>query len=168
MTKPRKPSNDMGNVVPDAAADALLASICQTAADIAIREDRYNDELRRLTERHQANIGPFKDVLAGYEKQLVALMKASKAAFFCDTDVVNLPHGSLIHAIADKVRIPKDALGKCEELGFDEVIKIAKSLDREAVEKWPDEKLFLIGAERKPREEFSYDLKKETPCDANI
>ena len=36
-----------------------------------------------------------------------------------------------------------------------------KSLDREAIEKWPDERLFLIGAERKTREEFSYDLKKE-------
>jgi len=49
----------------------------------------------------------------------------------------------------------------CEEQGFGEVVKIAKSLDREAIEKWPDERLFLIGAERKPKEEYSYDLKKE-------
>ena len=44
---------------------------------------------------------------------------------------------------------------------FGEVVKIVKSLDREAIEKWPDERLFLIGAERKPKEEFNYDLKKE-------
>ncbi len=91
-------------------------------------------------------------------------MKFEKKVLFADTDVVNLAHGSLIRALVDKVKIPKDrekVIAFCEELGFPEVVKIVKSLDREAVEKWPDERLLLIGAERKQKEEFSYDLKKE-------
>jgi hypothetical protein len=85
-------------------------------------------------------------------------MKSNKIVLFDGTDIVRLVNGSLIHSVADKVSIPRDALAKCEELGFAEVIKIAKSLDRDAVEKWPDERLILIGAERKQKEEFSYDL----------
>jgi hypothetical protein len=35
-----------------------------------------------------------------------------------------------------------------------------ESLDRDAIEKWPDERLFLIGAVRKPAEKFDYEISK--------
>jgi len=37
---------------------------------------------------------------------------------------------------------------------------VVESLDRDAIEKWPDAKLVLIGAERKPKEEFSYNIRQ--------
>jgi hypothetical protein len=36
-----------------------------------------------------------------------------------------------------------------------------ESLDRDAISKWPDAKLVLIGAERKQKEEFSYDIQNK-------
>jgi hypothetical protein len=93
-------------------------------------------------------------------------MKTYKHALFDGTDVVALPHGMLVYSRTDKVTIPRDhaaVIALCEDLEFGEAVKIAKSLDREAIEKWPDERLFLIGAERRPKEEFSYDLKGGKP-----
>jgi hypothetical protein len=98
--------------------------------------------------------------LADEEKKIISLMKKNKGVLFAETDVVNLVPGSLIRNEDEKVTIPKTALQACKDNGFKEVIKIVESLDRPAIEKWPDAKLTLIGAERKPTEEFSFDLRK--------
>jgi len=159
----------------DKAAGATLSDLHGQADDLLerIRADQnviddmaveYNDAVARLKADYEAKLKPFKEDLATDEKTLVGLMKAGKKALFDGTDVVYLPHGMLIYSKKDKVSIPRNhdaVIAICEEQGFGEVVKIAKSLDREAIEKWPDERLFLIGAERKPKEEYSYDLKKE-------
>ena len=140
------------------AADVALADI----ADCCNRIDVLKAEAEASVQVIQANYGemltPLQSQLARNVAWLKDTMKSNKAVLFDGTDIVRLANGSLIHSVADKVSIPRDALAKCEELGFAEVVKIAKSLDREAVEKWPDERLILIGAERKQKEEFSYDL----------
>ncbi|MDX9820638.1 MAG: host-nuclease inhibitor Gam family protein [Syntrophales bacterium] len=146
---------------PRVQADRLLAEISQHKKEIEHVLKQYEEELARAAEYCRAQTQPLKELLALCEAALTKLMKLEKRALFAVGDVLNLDHGSLIHSLVDKVSIPRDALGKCEELGFTEVVKIVKSLDREAIEKWPDQRLFLIGAERKPKEGFNYDLKKE-------
>jgi len=145
-------------------ADDLLENIKAVQGVIDDLTTEYNNAVSRLKADYEAKLKPFKEDLATDEKTLVGLMKAGKKALFDGTDVVYLPHGMLIYSKKDKVSIPRNhdaVIAICEEQGFGEVVKIAKSLDREAIEKWPDERLFLIGAERKPKEEFNYDLKKE-------
>ena len=145
-------------------ADHLLAEIMAVTAEIGIRELAHNRQIEEITAAYNDNIRHQRDTLKQIESNLMALMKKEKALFFDGTDIVNLIYGSLIHSIVERVKIPRDkdaVIALCEELGFAEVVKIAKSLDRDAVEKWPDEKLFLIGAERKQKEAFSYDLKEE-------
>jgi len=140
-------------------ADELLEDIGNLLGTIAHFEALANEAMKMVTERYEEQLAPLKEDLKAQEKALIALMKKERKTFFDGTDVFRLEHGTLIREAGDRVSIPRDALAKCEELKFDDVIKIVKSLDREAVEKWPDEKLFLIGAERKPKEEFKYDLK---------
>jgi len=150
-----------------AAADATLEEIRTLTSWIAELETAANLELTQVSARYETRLAPIKEQLQQKGKFLVNIMKANKRIIFQEEDVVNLENGSLIHSREPKVTIPRDALAKAEEQGFDHVIKIAKSLDREAVEKWTDEKLLLIGAERKPVEKFTYDLKKEkesAPC----
>jgi phage host-nuclease inhibitor protein Gam len=143
------------------ASDVALADI----ADCCKRIDALKAEAEASVQVIQANYGamltPLQSQLARNVAWLKDTMKSNKKTLFDGTDIVRLPHGSLIHIVADKVSIPRDALAKCDELGFEEVIRISKSLDRDAVEQWPDERLILIGAERKQKEEFSYDLKEE-------
>lgn len=144
-------------------ADDLLENIKAFQGIIDDMTTEYNDAVARLKADYEAKLKPFKEDLATDEKTLVGLMKAGKKALFDRTDVVYLPHGMLLYTKKDKVSIPRDhdaVIAICEEQGFGEVVKIVKFLDREAIEKWPDERLFLIGAERKPKEEFNYDLKK--------
>lgn len=145
-------------------ADDLLENIKAVQGIIDDMTTKYNDAVARLKADCEARLKPFKEDLSRDEKALVGLMKAAKKALFAEADVVYLSNGMLLYTKKDKVSIPRDhaaVIAICEEQGFGEVVKIVKSLDREAIEKWPDERLFLIGAERKPKEEFNYDLKKE-------
>ncbi|HPN08373.1 MAG TPA: host-nuclease inhibitor Gam family protein [Syntrophales bacterium] len=145
-------------------ADDFLENIKAVQGIIDDLMTEYNDAVARLKADCEARLKPFKEDLARDEKALVGLMKAAKKALFTESDVVYLSNGMLLYTKKDKVSIPRDhdaVIAICEQQGFGEVVKIVKSLDREAIEKWPDERLFLIGAERKPKEEFNYDLKKE-------
>ena len=157
MTKQRKPE-PLDAVL--AAVDHSLDMIGFNRAVIDRLTANFNEEVSRLKAKYDQEFAPIKSDLVRDEKILLALMAVNKAVLFDGTDIVRLSNGSLIHSVADKVSIPRDALARCKELGFAEVVKIAESLDREAVEKWPDERLILIGAERKQKEEFSYDLKE--------
>jgi hypothetical protein len=130
------------------------------------------DSTKQIDAEHQAaveridatfidRLAPVTRTLDAARKDLIGLMRTEKRALFGVGDIRKLENGVLLRQLLEKVQIPRDALAKCEELGFDEVIRIAKSLDRAAVEKWTDERLFLIGATRKTKEEFNYELAKK-------
>lgn len=139
----------------------ILIQMNILTARIDVLETRANERMADITTCYNAMLTPLREEQAERAKQLLALMKKNKAVLFDGTDVVNLPPGSLIRSKVDKVTIPKTALAECEAQRFDDVIKIVKSLDRDAIEKWPDAKLVLIGAERKTKEEFSFNLKAQ-------
>jgi hypothetical protein len=140
-------------------AEVLLSSIAQTQGLLQDNLDKYNAIVARYTPLFEATRATLFADLEADGKALVGLMKQNKAVLFDGTDVVNLPPGSLIYNKKDHVTIPKTALKECKAQGFKDVIKIVESLDRDAIEKWPDAKLVLIGAVRKPKENFSYNIK---------
>lgn len=142
-------------------ADELLSYMQDLIDGIADLEARANAEMTEITARYGAWLNPLRDELAALEKELMTLMKQNRGILFAGTDVVNLQHGSLIREKGEKVSIPKTALEACKANGFNDVIKVVESLDRPAIEKWPDAKLTLIGAVRKAVEEFKYNLKKK-------
>jgi hypothetical protein len=146
-----------GNTLP--LAEGYLCQIREYARQIAAVEAEHREEADALALRYDARLRNLREARERNHDQIMRLMKSARTFLFDGIDVVDLPSGSLIRTLADHVTIPRDAIEKCEALGLTEAIKIAKSLDREAVEKWPDERLFLIGAERKPEEKFSYDVK---------
>jgi len=151
--------NVQGSTVKDE-ANEILTYMRDIVDGIADLEARANAEMAEITARYGHLLNPMRDEMAALEKEITALMKKNKAVLFDGTDVVNLANGSLIHEQGEKVSIPKTALDSCKANGFDDVIKIVESLDRDAIEKWPDAKLVLIGAARKPKEEFKYTVKK--------
>jgi hypothetical protein len=142
-------------------ADGLLLGIREQVGMIEELTAEYNADVERIKAEYDETLKIVQKNLKADEKMLVALMKKERGTFFDGTDVLQLTNGALIHEVGDHVKIPKGALEKCKELKFLNVIKTVESLNREAIEKWTTEKLLLIGAERKPVESFSYDLKKE-------
>lgn len=141
-------------------ANNLLAQIRDISGGIGMLESEYEDNVKALQQKYSAQIKDLKGLLDTDEKHLVGLMKTARKELFDGTDIVRLQNGVLIHEKADKVSIPRDAVEKLEECGFNEAVKIAKSVDRAVVETWPDAKLVMIGAVRKPVETFSYEIKK--------
>jgi hypothetical protein len=111
---------------------------------------KYSDQLRRLTSEYD-------DI----EIKLLKVAKENKSVLFDNKDIYDTPYGRLIREISKKVVIPRNALQKCEELGFKEAIKIVKTIKRDVIEKWPDERLGLIGARREPTENIQYALMED-------
>jgi len=147
-------------------AEALLAQIREYRTAVKNLSFDYSAEVEKLDEQYEEKVAPIEEARKAAVDSLLKLMKGNKAVLFADVDVVNLNSGRLLHSKEDKVTIPRDALDKCKAQGFAEVVKVAESLDREAIEKWTDEKLFLIGATRKPKETFNYET-KETKKEAS-
>jgi len=159
--KPRKPeSAEMA----EAAANDLLCGILASLTKVRRLEAEFEQMIEELRKAYETKLAPHRDQLRADEGALKALMKIGEAEFFASGDVCTLAAGSLIRTTGERVTIPRDALAQCKAQGFLDVIKTVESLDREAVEKWPDARLTLIGAERKPKTEFKYDLKKEATC----
>jgi len=142
-------------------ADTTLALIRERKSKIDTLESEAEQAIKTTAEMYQQALSPLKKELESLEKLLIKTMKREKRTLFAGRDIVQLHNGILLYSKEQKVKIPRDALGKVKEAGFTEAVKVAESLDRAIVESWPDEKLFLIGAERKPTETFNYELKKK-------
>jgi hypothetical protein len=153
----KKAFSKQGN--PAGKANWLLACIRSHRAAVERGEARFNKAVEALRKQYDGQYNMNREALAIAEQSLIALMKKERGYLFVGGDILKLENGSLIFNTKDKVSIPKDALEECRAR-FPDVIKIVESLDRDAIEKWPDAKLLLIGASRKTKEVFGYELKK--------
>lgn len=144
----------------NAEAEALLQEIAEKTANLQQSLQAAEAEMNALAEAHNAKIEPLKIMLKADEAALLTLMKKNKGVIFDGTDVVNLPHGSLIHNIGEHVSIPKTALEACKLNDYRDAIIVVESLDRDVIRTWSDAKLTVIGAERKKKEEFKYTIKQ--------
>jgi len=140
-------------------ADQLLKDIGKATARIAAYEAEVEKEIEVVRAHYAWGIDPLRNRLKGLDKELVTLMKSRRVPLFDGKDTLKLLHGILLYAREMRVSIPRDALSKIEAAGWDEAVKIAKSVDRAMVEKWPDERLVVIGAKRKAKETYSYELR---------
>jgi hypothetical protein len=142
-------------------ADMYLRDLSYHTVELNNLRAEYEAAIKEVDKKYMLKMEAFEALKKGCELAIMQTMKYEKKILFDGTDVVNLPHGSLIRNVGDHVTIPKTALEACKENKFNDVIKIVESLDRDAIEKWPDAKLVLIGAERKKKEEFKYTVKDE-------
>ena len=116
-------------------------------------------EIERIRSQYSEKLAEYKAQIGELDKDIKSLAKKNKAEVFDGKDQVTLDHGILLWGKEKKVSIPRDALEKIETQGWNEAIKIAKSVDRAVVEKWPVERLTVIGAAPKIVEKFSYEIK---------
>ena len=139
-------------------ADQLLKDIGQVTARLTAVEAEAEAEIEAVRAHYAKRADPTRDRLKALDKALLTLMKSRQVPLFDGGDTVKLLHGILLYNKEDKVSIPRDALLKIKTLGWFKVILIAESVNRAMVEKWPDEKLVMIGAKRKEKKSYSYEL----------
>jgi phage host-nuclease inhibitor protein Gam len=131
----------------------LVKRIARIEADV-------EKQIAEIRKQYQAKIETLQETLAMDEKTLITCLKKNKAELFNKAEKVTLPHGIVIHTTEARLSLPKNAVEAIESLGWNEAIKIAKSVDREMVEKWPIEKIIAIGGDKKPKEKFEYELRE--------
>ena len=140
-------------------ADQLLDAIGKATARLKTAEAEAEKELEIVRAHYARGIDPLRDRLKELDKELITLMKSRCVPLFDGMDTVKLLHGILLYAREMKVSIPRDALEKIKGQGWKEAILIAESINRAVVEKWPDERLVVIGAKRKEKKTYSYEVK---------
>jgi len=144
-------------------ADSHLAHIAAFLEELARVEAEAEGEIAGIRERHAASVARLTDAIAGTEKELITLMQKNKANLFEDADQVKLENGILLYGRELKVTIPKDAVARIEAEGWEDGLKRSVKIDREVIGKWPAERLAVIGAIRKEKETYTYELiKNET------
>jgi phage host-nuclease inhibitor protein Gam len=142
-------------------ADHLLAMIGDQERERAAVEARAAKEIQEITARYAEHLDRLDASLEANRKGLIALMKKHKATLFDGRDEVSLTAGILLYGTERKVSIPRDALAKARELGYDDAIWVTESLDRSVVEGWPIERIFMIGGKRRLVESFDWELFEE-------
>jgi phage host-nuclease inhibitor protein Gam len=141
-------------------ADGLLAQIADRARVLGGWESELAEKIETLRAEYAAHIAPLSEGLKELEKSLISLMKKNTNEFFTDeVDRLDLDHGALLHKVLKRVvkskKVTTDAL---EKLGYDEAVKIVKSVNWDEIEKWSDVRLAEVGTERKQKETFEYEI----------
>jgi len=139
--------------------DGRLKQLGEITKEFETYQSVAEYEIERIRSQYSEKLVEYKTQIAALDKNIKSLAKKNKAEIFDGKDQVTLDHGILLWGKEKKVTIPRDALEKIEAQGWKEAVKIAKSVDRAVVEKWPVERLTVIGAVRKIMEKFSYELK---------
>lgn len=139
--------------------DHKLKQLGRYTTSLEALKETATAEVNAVLDKYSEEIGLLESQTKDLDKEIKSLAKKNKAEIFDGKDQVTLDHGILLWGKEKKVSIPRDALDKIESQGWTEAVKIAKSVDRSVVEKWPVERLTVIGAERKTVEKFSYEIK---------
>ena len=138
------------------AAGNLLGEIREWTAAQAAVSIEAEAELAVIREKY--GLDRYEVEIADREKQLMDLMKKRPLAIFGTSDKKVLPDGVLSFGEEDKVTIPKTALAAIKEQGWTEAIRVTEEVKRPVVAGWPNERLAVIGATRKPKRSYRYDL----------
>lgn len=158
-----KPNEDVKRARDE--ADVMLVVIAARKAEIGRLEAEYAEKVGRLKESYAGRIAIQKKDLAERDALLMAHMKRHAALLFAGGDSVYLRAGELVRSVVRKVAFPKSRealIALLEKLGFTDVVKVKKSCDTDAIEKWPDEQLSRAGLKRKPAvETFGYSLTEQ-------
>jgi len=140
--------------------DDRLKWIGEMAARVDMIEEEFAQRVEKIRNEYREELNPLRENLELEGKNLIVYLKQNKAELFNKAEKITLPHGIVIHTTEPRLTLPKNAVESIEKLGWDEAIKIAKSVDREMVEKWPIERIIANGGDKKPKEKFEYELRE--------
>jgi len=142
-------------------ADELLGQIREAEEELSRKQVQANEALDEWKAVWGRSLKPLQERLAVLDLDLRALEKAERQAFFGESEScrVELPRGALLFQVARHVKKAKGVLAELERQGLEEGLKRLVVVDWDALEAWPDERLWLVGAERVRKEAYSYEVK---------
>ncbi len=118
------------------AVDRYLAELGRLKGEIAGLEREMGWQLAELREAWRYRLEPLEGQKVALEAALQSLARENKGTLFRgESDRLDLPHGALLYEVQRRVRRARQVLARLEEAGYTEAIRIAKSVDWEALER---------------------------------
>lgn len=165
MSARRKPQN-LYPVKDLAQANATLGEIAGLKRQIDAINAELNEEMDRMKAEAEAHIAPLAARLTSLENGLLAFAEYNKDELFAEKRSQELTFGILGYRRSSEIaaqpkRTLAQVLEKLEELGFTEGIRTSRSVNKDVLRTWPDERLDLVGARRVEKDTFWYEVKTE-------
>lgn len=165
----RKPNNLIPIKDIDA-ANGALAEIAAMKRSIADIERELNDGIDRLKAEAEADAAPMHVRLSAIENGLLAFAEFNKDELFKDKRSKDLDFGSLGYRKSKELKTQSKwtwamVLGKIKEMDFKEGIRVKESVDKDELQKWPDERLEIVGVRRVPKDTFWYEIDEHKIAD---
>jgi phage host-nuclease inhibitor protein Gam len=141
-------------------AEDLLAQLAATTAELNHLNGEIAAKMQQVKDHYQPRIEMLQVQFKACEGALFTLAKRHKKAFFAEgADKLALPSGAVMMQLERVVRQARGVLAKLEELGRMDVIKVAKSVNWDALKDWTDDELAVVGTDRQDKERYSYEFK---------
>lgn len=147
-------------------ADDLLRVAVALTAQLEEEKGRFEAETRQIKERYTELVAPTVARLKATEKEIEALAKSHQVDLFGTPTTeeaaagvrCGLPSGSLILTVRQVVRKAKAVTVEAlKSLGWLDGVRVEESVAWDRIEGWTDERLAVIGTERKPKPSVTWE-----------
>lgn len=149
----------------DEANEALreIGELKRIQKDIEIR---MNDDIAKIKAGAEHDAASYMSRCTALENGLMAFADTNKIELFKDKRSVDLNYGSIGYRKSSELGTLrgstwKTVLGKLKELAFKEAIRVKEEPDREVMSQWPDERLELVGCQRREKDTFWLEINDE-------
>lgn len=142
-------------------ADGLLAEAGAVLAELDAARGALDAALERVRAEHGPAVERLETRLADLDRAIKALARRERGTLFDGRDRCDLPHGALLIQIEERVVRARGVLEALKEMGASEAVKVVETVNWDVLETWPDERLIQAGTERKRRETFAWEAKRE-------
>ena len=141
-------------------AELLLAEITKNQESLEYVKRELDEKIKPYIDRYSEIIAEIAAKIAADETALEKHVIKYQAAIMAGEDRVDLATGSLLLKIEKRVKRVKKMLENLKAAGFVDAIKTVESVNWDELEKWDTEKLGLVGAEKKDKLIFGYEIKQ--------
>lgn len=127
-------------------------------------------DMREVCDAAKKEAGEIKAPLEARYKELEAALKKwatmNKSALFAERKHLDLAFGVIGFAAATAIRqmdgVPEEeTLARIKQYGFADALRIVEQVNKEAMEKWTDERLALVGCLRRTVDRWHCKTKQE-------
>jgi phage host-nuclease inhibitor protein Gam len=135
---------------------------------IRVMNDEMNKEFTRVTAGTDAAIAPLMMQIQAYEGGMKVFAETNREAVFGKGKTRKLDYGEISYRQSTSIIAGKVTLALLEDGGYEEAIRIKKSVNKDELENWTDGELKLVKARRKIEDIFGYKLKEEAIKDKKL
>ena len=147
-------------------AEKHLGELASLERDLENIKTKLNDSIDQLKAKAAAEAKPLADRCKELETGLATFAATNKTKLFKRPRSRKLAFGTIGFRKSTELKpMPKmtwkAVLAKLISLKFTDAIRNKKSVNREELEKWTDERLEQVGVERKKKDEFFIEIRAE-------